>query len=76
MLVDATLLSRHVDGVAYVVMSDFAKRRFIYKGMEELSNNGVPIFGCILNGGKKHSGRGYGYGYYGYGYGYGSKSKS
>ncbi len=76
MLVDATLLARHVDGVAYVVMSDFAKRRFIYKGMEELSNNGVPIFGCILNGGKRRSGRGYGYGYYGYGYGYGSKSKS
>lgn len=63
MLVDATLLARHVDGVVYVVMSDFAKRRFIYKGMEELSNNGVPIFGCILNGGKTRSS---GYGYYGY----------
>lgn len=59
-LVDAMILVKHVDGVAYVVMSDFAKRRFILKGMEELTMNNVPVCGCILNGGRTRS-RGYGY---------------
>ncbi len=74
MLVDAMMLVRLVDAVAYVIMSDFARRRYIFEGVEELNNVGAPIVGCILNGGKTHSGR-YGYyGYYGYKnkYGYGS----
>ena len=65
MLVDAMIMVPHVDGVVYVVMSDFAKRSFIFRGMEELTSNGVEVLGCILNGGKTRS-RGYGY--------YGSKS--
>lgn len=65
-LVDAMMLVRHVDAVAYVVMSDFAIRRYIFEGVEELKNSGAPIAGCILNGGRVHSA---GYGYYGYGYG-------
>lgn len=74
MLVDAMMLVRHVDAVAYVVMSDFARRRYIFQGVEELSNTGAPIVGCILNGGRSRGGR---YGYYGYysyrgKYGYGS----
>ena len=71
-LVDAMMLVRHVDGIAYVVMRDYARRRFIFDGVEELSTGGTPIVGCILNGGRVHSGK-YGYyGYYGYGrYGYG-----
>ena len=74
MLVDAMMLVRHVDAVAYVVMSDFARRRYIFQGVEELSNAGAPIVGCILNGGISRGGR---YGYYGYysyrgKYGYGS----
>lgn len=74
MLVDAMMLVRHVDAIAYVVMSDFARRRYIFQGIEELSNAGAPIVGCILNGGTSRGGR---YGYYGYysyrgKYGYGS----
>ncbi|MBQ2062812.1 MAG: polysaccharide biosynthesis tyrosine autokinase [Oscillospiraceae bacterium] len=84
-LVDAMMLVKHVDGIAYVVMRDYARRRFIYDGVEELSTGGAPIVGCILNGGRTHSGKygyygyygRYGYGRYGYGYGYGyGKSKS
>ena len=73
MLVDAMMLVKYVDAVAYVVMSDFARRRFIFNGVEELSAEDAPIVGCILNGGKTRGGT---YGYYGYksryGYGYGS----
>ncbi len=83
MLVDAMMLVRHVDAIAYVVMSDFARRRYIFQGVEELSNAGAPIVGCILNGGHTRGGR-YGYygyysyrGKYGYGsYGYGAKAYS
>lgn len=73
MLVDAMMLVRYVDGVAYVVMSDYARRRYIFEGVEELTTLGAPIVGCILNGGRTRGGR-YGYyGYYGYRrYGYGS----
>ena len=75
MLVDAMMLVKYVDAVAYVVMSDFARRRFIFNGVEELTAEDAPIVGCILNGGKARGGS-YGYyGYksrYGYGYGYGA----
>ncbi len=83
-LVDAMMLVKHVDGIAYVVMRDYARRRFIFDGVEELSAAGVPIVGCILNGGRVHSGKygyygyygRYGYGRYGYGgYGYGKEKK-
>lgn len=78
MLVDAMMLVRHVDAIAYVVMSDYARRRYIFQGVEELSSSGAPIVGCILNGGNARGGR-YGYysyrGKYGYGsYGYGAKA--
>ena len=63
MLADAMILVRHVDGVAYVVMGDFARRRVIYRGVEELTSSGTPVLGCILNGGKVRSEK---YGYYGY----------
>ena len=83
MLVDAMMLVKHVDAIAYVVMSDYARRRYIFEGVEELSTSGAPIVGCILNGGSAHGGR-YGYygyysyrGKYGYGsYGYGAKAYS
>lgn len=72
MLVDAMMLVKHVDAIAYVIMSDFARRRYIIKGVEELSNSDAPIVGCILNGGSTRSGGYYGY-KYGYGYRYGYK---
>ncbi len=83
-LVDAMMLIKQVDGIAYVVMSDFARRRFIIKGIEEIVETGAPLTGCILNGGRTSSSK---YGYYGhyghygrhggkYGYyGYGSSGK-
>ena len=81
-LVDAMMLVRHVDGIAYVVMNDYARRRTVFDGVEELSTAGVPILGCILNGGQTRSGRygyygygRYGYGRYGYGYGYGNREE-
>ena len=74
-LVDAMMLVKHVDAVAYVIMSDYARRRYIFEGVDELTSSGAPIVGCILNGAQSKSG---GYGYYGsygyrsrYGYGYG-----
>ena len=70
-LVDAMMLVQYVDSVAYVVMSDFARRRYIYEGVEELNENCAPFAGCILNGGKLHQGSGY-YGYSKSRYGYGS----
>ena len=78
-LVDAMMLLRHVDAVAYVVMAEYALRRYIFGGVEELVNGGANIIGCILNGGRtKSSARGYysyrssyRYGSYGYSkYGY------
>ena len=75
MLVDATIMMPYVDGVVYVVMCDFAKRSFIFRGMEELTSNGVEVLGCILNGGNTNA-KGYGYGYYGSKGGYGSGAKS
>ena len=83
-LVDAMMLVKHVDGIAYVVMRDYARRRFIFDGVEELSTSGAPIVGCILNGGRTRTGKygyygyygRYGYGKYGYsGYGYGKDTK-
>ena len=55
-LVDAMMLVRYVDAVAYVVMNDFARRRYIFNGVEELMAGDAPIVGCILNGGKVRSG--------------------
>ncbi|MBQ1378313.1 MAG: polysaccharide biosynthesis tyrosine autokinase [Lachnospiraceae bacterium] len=69
-LADAMMLTRHADGICYVVMYDFAKRRVIVRGMEELKESGISFYGSVLNGGKPGSASGhYGrYGYYGYGY--------
>ncbi len=76
MLVDAMFLTRHADGVVYVVMNDYAKRRFIYKGIEELQENSVQVLGCLLNGAQGRVGRYGSYGHYGrYGYGYSYSSK-
>ncbi len=73
-LFDAMMLIRHVDGVAYVIMHDYARRRYIVNGIKELSNAGAPLTGFILNGGRASTGKygyygryGHRYGYYGYG---------
>ncbi len=53
MLVDASLLVKYVKNALYVVMSDFARRQYIQKGLEELDEIGIDILGCILNGGRE-----------------------
>lgn len=75
LLFDAMMLVKHVDGVAYVVRNDYARRRYIVNGIQELASAGAPITGFIINGGQAKTGK-YGYysrygGKYGYGYGYG-----
>lgn len=77
-LVDAMMLLKQVDGVVYVIMSDYARRSYIIRGIEEIADAGKPVTGCILNGGRTSSSK---YGYYGrygskYGYyGYSSGSR-
>ena len=66
-LMDAMFMAPHSDGVVYVVLSDYARRRVVYRGLEELQQNGANILGCVLNGGRvHHSSYGYGSRYYSY----------
>ncbi len=55
MLVDASILVKYVKSALYVVLSDYARRQYILKGLEELNELGIEIEGCILNGGKESS---------------------
>lgn len=86
LLVDAAELSDLADCAMMVIRQDYASRSQIVEGVKLLTDNGLPMIGCALNGvagnlavnGYRY-GNGYGYGYsYGYGYGsygYGSKKK-
>ena len=73
MLADAEMVVKYADAAVYVVMCDYARSRYIQKGIRELKETGIDIKGIILNAGKESSSSGYGYGY---GYGYGSYGKS
>lgn len=73
MLVDAIMMARHVSLALYIVKYDYAKVAHILEGIEELSETGIQIVGCVLNEGKygtHGAGYGYRYGKYNYGYGY------
>ena len=83
LLVDAAELSDLADCALMVIRQDYASRAQILEGVKLLTDNGLPMIGCAINGvtgnlasnGYRY-GNGYGYGYghgYGYGYGYGSK---
>lgn len=81
LLVDAAELSDLADCALMVIRQDYASRDQIIEGVRLLTDNGLPLIGCAMNGvngnlatyGYQY-GNGYGYGYaYGYGYGYGSK---
>lgn len=86
LLVDTAELSDLADSALMVIRQDYASRTQIIEGVRLLTDNGLPLLGCAINGvsgnlashGYRY-GNGYGYGYsnsYGYGsYGYGS-SKS
>ncbi len=55
MLVDASILVKYVHSALYVVLSDYARRQYIMKGLEELNELGINIEGCVLNGGRESS---------------------
>lgn len=74
---DAGNLARYCDGIVVVIKQDTTRVSRIVRAVEELSESGTPILGCVLSeteGGEGGYGYGYGYNYggYGYGYGYGS----
>lgn len=78
LLVDAAELSDMADCALMVIRQDYASRAQILEGVKLLTDNGLPMIGCAINGvtgnlashGYRY-GNGYGYGGYGYGYGYG-----
>lgn len=81
LLVDAAELSDLADCALMVIRQDYASRDQIIEGVRLLTDNGLPLIGCAMNGvsgnlatsGYQY-GNGYGYGYgYSYGYGYGRK---
>lgn len=83
LLVDAAELSDLAECAMMVIRQDYASRSQIVEGVKLLTDNGLPLIGCALNGvagnlaanGYRY-GNGYGYGYgYSYGYGYGTKKK-
>ena len=83
LLVDAAELSDLADCALMVIRQDYATRSQILEGVKLLTDNGMPVLGCAINGvsgnlasrGYRYgNGYGYGHGYgYHYGYGYGSK---
>ena len=87
LLVDTAELSDLADCALMVIRQDFATRARILEGVKLLTDNGLPLIGCTINGvsgnlashGYRYgNGYGYGYGYgydygYGYGYGYGTR---
>ena len=74
LLADAAELARLADCAVMVIRQNFASRSQILDGVQLLSDGGIPLIGCVLNG----VGRGLLKGsssYYGY-YGYGGKYRS
>ncbi len=72
LLADAAEVGSVADTALIVIRHDFASQEQIMDGVRGLSDCGVPIMGCVLNGIEHGFSTGYGYGYgYGHGYGYG-----
>jgi receptor protein-tyrosine kinase len=72
LLADAAEVGSVADTAFIVIRHDFASQEQIMDGVRGLSDCGVPIMGCVLNGIEHGFSTGYGYGYgYGHGYGYG-----
>ena len=75
LMADAMEISELSDGILLTVRQDFACRRQIIEGVQQLSDIGKPILGCVLNITTPQLSKSayYGYGYrYGYGH-YGSE---
>lgn len=81
LMVDAAELADYADCGLMVVRQDYARADQIVEGIRLMTDNGLPMLGCVLNGvvGNLSStgyqyGNGYGYGGYGGGYGAGYSS--
>ncbi len=75
LLSDASEIAPCADAALMVIRQDYTPRHTILDAVRYLTDSGVPLIGCVLNGmasGFAAHGYGYGYGGYGgYGYGYG-----
>ena len=71
LMVDAAELSDLADCALMVIRQDYASRAQIIEGVKLLTDNGLPLIGCAINGVTGNlATHGYRYGN-GYGYGYG-----
>jgi capsular exopolysaccharide synthesis family protein len=72
LLADTAEMAAAADCAVMVVRQDYAPRDKILDGARLLTDSGLPLIGCIMNGvtGTQHA-DGYNYGY---GYGYGSRN--
>lgn len=75
LLADAAELADLADCALMTIRQDYASRNQILDGVQRLSDNGMPLIGCVLNG-VSQSALGKSYGYYGYGDYYGSYKDS
>lgn len=66
LLADASELSRLADCALITIRQDCASKNQILEGIQLLSDDGLPLVGCVLNG-VSHGALGKAYGYYGYG---------
>lgn len=71
LLADAAELAELADCAVMVIRQNTASRSRILDGVQLLSDSGLPLIGCVLNGVERGVLKG-SYGYYGY-YGYGGK---
>ncbi len=80
LLVDAAELSDLAECALMVIRQDYATREQILEGVRLLTDSGLPLIGCTINGVvgnlSSTSGRyGNGYGHNSYSYGYGSRKQ-
>ncbi len=66
LLADAAEISDLADCALMTIRQDYASKNQILEGIQLISDNGLPLVGCVLNG-VNRSALGKAYGYYGYG---------
>lgn len=83
MLADAAIIAQYADSAVFVVHQDGVRKDRVVEAIQNLSQTGIHMAGCVLNCvraglstyGKGKYGYGYGYGYGGYGYGKSRRSE-
>ena len=82
MLADAAILAKYADSAVFVVRQDGVRKDRVLEAVQNLSETGIHMAGCVLNcakAGLSSHGRskyGYSYGHGAYGYGYGQERTS